>query len=174
MDKSEIKQDRTIDPSQLDVEAACQADLFFKWAERSVEARAEVDRAKLRLSITEARLQMECRKSPENFDLARVTEPAIGAAVKASKKYRETSDALIRAHETSAMIDQAVKALDIKKRMIEVLITLHGQQYFAGPSVPRDLVAAWRERNEKIETVVKKKQVGKARPRKRKKRKTDA
>ena len=166
MNTNELKQDRKIDPSQLDVEAAQQADLFFKWAERSVEARAEVDRKKLKLETVEARLQMNCRSHPEDFDLAHVTEKAIGAAVLASEKYAEASNAYIRARETSAMIDQAVKAMDIKKRMIEVLITLHGQQYFAGPSVPRDLVTAWQEHQANTEEVVKRKQKSKARPRK--------
>jgi hypothetical protein len=33
--------------------------------------------------------------------------------------------------------------------MIELLVTLLGQQYFAGPSVPRNLVEAWEKMKSK-------------------------
>jgi len=35
--------------------------------------------------------------------------------------------------------------MEQRKRMLELLVTLHGQEYFAGPSVPRNLIDAWKE-----------------------------
>jgi len=165
MNMDEFAVDRTIEPTELDVEAAQQADLFFKWAQRAVKARARVDRQKLRLDTLDARLSLECRSHPENFGLERTTEGAIVAAVKTHEDYAKAYDAYLRAKESSALMDKAVEAMEQKKRMLEVLITLHGQQYFAGPSVPRDLSAAWQEHQQRATDLTTQRQVESARQR---------
>ena len=37
-------------------------------------------------------------------------------------------------------------AIDQKKSALENLVKLHGQMYFAGPSIPRDLDKEWEKR----------------------------
>lgn len=143
-DLNEFEADRRIDPSALDVECIRQADLFFKWAERSVEAKSDVDRLRLVKDVVEARLQAEVRRKPAKYRIeGRVTEAAVKAAVLKHPKFVKAHDDYLEARETSALLDSAVTALEMKKRMLESLITLHGQNYFAGPSTPRDLVKAW-------------------------------
>jgi len=137
-----------LNPEQLDIEAVCQAELFLEWAEKSVEAKAEADRLKRELDTEEALTSLRIREKPEDFGLERVTEGAIVSAVKTNKAYLKALEAYQEARKTSALYDQVVNALEQRKRMIEVLVTLHGQQYFAGPSVPRDLVAEWKEHQE--------------------------
>ena len=46
----------------------------------------------------------------------------------------------------SDMAKGAVRALESKKDALENLVKLHGQQYFAGPKMPRDI--SW-EREQK-------------------------
>jgi len=150
MDTKKFERDRTIDPSRLDVEAVQQADIFFDWAEQAAAARAKMERRKFELDVLEAQLNLECREEPEKFGLPRVTEAAVTMAVKACDRYINAYDALLRARANSALFDKAVEAMEQKKRMIEVLITLHGQQYFAGPSTPRDLPASYREYRERV------------------------
>ena len=150
-DPNEFRRDKEIDPNQLDLAAAMQAELFLKWAERAVEARAALDRAKLRLSLVEARLSIQCRQTPEDFGLMHTTEASIEAGVKTHSKFKALSRAVLQAKTTSNLMDVAVEAMDHRKRMIEGLIKLHGQSYFAGPSVPRDLCAAWTEEKKRTE-----------------------
>ena len=145
MDINEFQQDKEIDPSQLDVECVKQAELFFKWAERSIEAKEEADRAKLSLEVTEAKLQIQCRKCPEDFGLTKLTESVVTAAVKCHGHYQQKARHYLEARKNAALLEKAVMAMEQRKRMLEVLITLHGQQYFAGPSTPRDLVGAYQE-----------------------------
>ena len=168
MDRSQFDIDKTIDPGQLDVEAVQQAGLFFKYAEESVKAKAQVDRMKMALDVMEAKLQAEVRESPEKFGLVKVTEAAIAAAVKTSTRYTDAYDAFLKAREVSGLVDVAREAMEQKKRMIEVLVTLHGQQYFAGPSVPRNLVDAWQEHQKNVTGEVNDRQIGRARKRARK------
>jgi hypothetical protein len=45
----------------------------------------------------------------------------------------------------------AVSAIEQRKSMIEALIKLHGQQYFAGPSIPRQLNEEREKRSENVQ-----------------------
>lgn len=145
MDRDELNEDIKIDPTQLDVEAARQADLFLKWAERSVELRDAMDRAEAKRDRIEARLQLHCRRSPAAFNLESITEKSINSAVLLSTKYTEANEGYLAARLEYNRNKEAVVAMEQKKGMLELLIKLHGQEYFAGPAVPRDLVSAWQE-----------------------------
>lgn len=165
MDVERLAKDRVVDPAALDVEAARQADVFLHWAEESVKARAVVDQTKMELDLIEARLNLRCREHPEEFGLSKTTEGSISAAVTVHPDRITAMEKLNAARERSMMSDKIVEALEQKKRMIELLVTLHGQQYFAGPSVPRDLVSAFKEQQQKSEERLRERQVGKVRRR---------
>lgn len=157
MELNDFEKDLMIDPNQLDLMAAIQGELFFKWAEKAVKARKKADEAKFNLDVTQADLSSQARIDPGSFGIVKVTEAAITEAVKIHPKYKEANQEYLEAKADSALLDKGVEAMEQKKRMIEVLITLHGQQYFAGPSVPRNLVEAWKEEKEKRSDRVNKK-----------------
>ncbi len=161
---NEFETDHKIDPHQLDVEATLQAERFFKWAKRAVEAKVAVDKTKFKMEVVEAQLQLAVRKDPDKYNLPKVTEATINATVKEHPEYRKAVKKWHQAREESAMLDKAVMAMEMKKRMLEALITLHGQQYFAGPSSPRNLGEAWLMQQEQAEKTVNK------RPKKRKRK----
>jgi hypothetical protein len=169
--QDEFKEDIKLDPNELDVAAATQGELFIKWAERAVKARTEMEYAKLQLETKQARLQIRCRKSPRKFKLEKLTEGAIQAAVLLHPEYQAAHEHYLDARQVCAMLEKAVNGMEMRKRMIEVLITLHGQQYFAGPSVPRDLSKAYREFQEGREDRVKERQVKRMKKKKKKKKK---
>ena len=98
---AELEKDRTIDPGQLDVEATRQADVFYKWAERSIHAKAEADRLEFNLEVKEARLQLRCRAEPSFVGLESTTEAAIKSAVRAHQEYVDLARAE-KAHAGSA------------------------------------------------------------------------
>jgi hypothetical protein len=41
------------------------------------------------------------------------------------------------------MASYIITALDHRKKALESLVTLYGQQYFAGPTAPRNLTKEW-------------------------------
>lgn len=149
MDRAELEQDKAIDPEQLDVECVRQADLFFKWAERLVEAGAKLEREEFDLEVLEARLQLECREYPERFNVKNITETAIKSAVKSCPRYGDAYRAYLAAKGEKMLLEKAVGAMDMRKRMLEALIDLFGREYFAGPSEPRDLVGIWKRHHER-------------------------
>lgn len=158
MDSSQFEKDRKVDPTQLDMECVRQTDLFFKYAEAGVDAQIAEERAKRKLETVQARLEMACRRDPESFKLQKPTESAVAAAVRLHPDFEAAQEEYLKAKKEARLIQVAVDTMDQKKRMLENLITLHGQQYFAGPSVPRDLMGAWKEAQNTAEATVNEKQ----------------
>lgn len=165
-DADEYRADLSVDPNALDLECLRQPETFFKYAEAAIEARHVADRAKQKLDYTEAALQIQCRNNPAAFGLAKATEGAVKAAVILHEDY----DAAVKRYNDSMatvrILDKAVAAMEQKKRMLEGLITLHGQQYFAGPATPRNLPEAYAAQQAAADEASAKKQKRRARRRK--------
>ena len=143
--ETDFQKDIRIDPDRLDEEALRQAELFFEYSERAAEARSKIDRAKFDLELTYTNLVNSIRKDPAKYGLVKITDSSIESFAKGKPVYRDAYEKWIIAKRDSSILDVAVVALEQKKRMIETLVTLHGQQYFAGPSMPHDLVSRWKD-----------------------------
>jgi len=162
MERNEFEQDLHIDPEQLDVECAMQGELYFKWAEKSVEARKTMDRAKFNMEVVGAVLASKIRKNPDKYKLEKATADAVKATVDSHKDYKGAQDAYLDARADQTLLEQAVMAMEHKRRMLVTLVQLHGQEYFAGPAVPRSLTDAYTERKkERSKEVVKKTKIRK-------------
>lgn len=155
MDREEFKTDLQIDPESLDVAAVTQADVFFKYASAMVDAKVAFDLSKKRLDVTEASIAHRIRKRAVSNG-EKITEAAIVEKMKLQREYKTAQKAFLQARRKSLLCEYMVTAMEQRKRMIEVLVTLHGQQYFAGPSSPRDLVSAWKDyKNDRTEELTK-------------------
>ena len=107
-------------------------------ARRKVAAlRATVERCKARINITKAQVALEVRKSPEDFDIDKLTEAAVVSAIASNKRVTTAEDKLIDAKFELESWEAAVEALEHRKRALENLVTLHGQGYFADPSLSK-------------------------------------
>jgi len=150
MDINEFQRDKDIDPNQLDLECIKQSDRFFHWCKLAVEAGYVVDRAKLRLDVTKARLEIACRQRPADFGLEKSTERGVEASVLSHDEYTVAYKTWLEAKRDCKLLDAAVASMDSKRKMLDNLIRLHGQQYFAGPNVPRNLVNEWKEYQDRL------------------------
>jgi aspartyl-tRNA synthetase len=144
-DRDELRDDREIDPRQLDVEFMRNGDIFTKWAERLVDAKAHEEFCEFQLEKVQSSLTIRAADNPDEFGISKPTVDAIKAAVKLHPDFDVAARNYRKARKTVALLDVAVKALSIRKASLENLVTLHGMQYFAGPEVPRDLVKKWEE-----------------------------
>ena len=140
---NEYEKDTSIDDSALDVEWLQQASLTIKYCQIEAQARRDMDQAKQNLDIVEAELDQAIRTDPDAYSLPKVTESAIKAAILLDDKYKEAQEEYHQAQYELNMAQAAVRAIYAKKDALENLVRLHGQQYFAGPSVPRDLSKEW-------------------------------
>lgn len=143
--QEELVEDIKIDPSQLDVECVQQGELLVKWAQRATEQKYKVENLRLEADRILNSLKIRIRAHPDRFKLDKQTEAAISEVAESHEDYCVVQDELLKARRLLLHLEDAVRAMDGKKKMLEQLVTLHGQQYFAGPSAPRNLVAAWKD-----------------------------
>jgi len=158
----DYESDVTIDEDALDVEWLRQAMLMGRYGRLAVEARRVMDLTKERLDVVRAELDRDIRANPAKYGIEKVTEGVVQNTIILAEKvrtdeekkeiamiqpYQDAVRAFIDAKYESEMAQAAVRAVDQKKSALENLVRLHGQQYFAGPSVPRDLSREW-ERSE--------------------------
>ena len=140
------EKDIRIDDSSLDVEWLEQPALFMRYAKHSAEARRLLDEAKQKLDVTKAEVDKAVRENPEACGIVKVTEGAVQSAILTNADYTEAYQEYLNAKYEADMASYAVQAFNQRKEALENLVRLHGQSYFAGPKIPRDLT--W-EREEK-------------------------
>ena len=138
--------DVAIDQSALDVEWLEQAPLMMKYGRHMAERKSEMDLCKEQTDAIRASLDSEVRATPEKFGLAKITETAINNVILLHPDFQEIQDQYAKARYEYEMARVALSAIECRKTALENLVKLHGQMYFAGPSVPRDLDKAWVER----------------------------
>lgn len=143
------KTDVEIDVDALDIQWAKQASLFGEYCVEQAAARDTADRAKERLEVYDAGLGLKIRANPAQFGLEKITESSVGAVILLDKEHARMSDELNTARYQLEVITAAVRALDQKKSALENLVRLQGQNYFAGPSVPREIGAEWAKEAER-------------------------
>lgn len=133
------EQDIRIEDSSLDLECLEQATLFMKYAKYATETRRTYDLAKEAFEIMKADLDKKIRSDPDKFKIEKITETVVQNTIIMQSGYRESNELLLNAKYEVDMAQNAVNAINQKKDMLEALIKLHGQSYFAGPRTPRDL-----------------------------------
>lgn len=149
-----LKDDIRIDESAIDIEILQQSELMLEYLHIEADARNDLDRAEDELDVISVELDRDIRRNPEKYEVEKITEPVVSATIKLQKKYSKAHDKALNCKHEYNSAKSAVRAIEVKKTMLENLVKLHGQSYFAGPSVPRDLQAEnakkQRKSNEKI------------------------
>jgi hypothetical protein len=122
-----------IDENMLDREWVKQPKLFFNWARKLAGARLRLDEAKADLDLVRADLDRDIRANPKKYNLVKVTEDAVKNCIVTLDEYLEALRMVNKNKHQVDIYDAAVKALDHKKRALEKLVDLHGQNYFSSP-----------------------------------------
>jgi hypothetical protein len=133
------EKDIEIKCDQLDLEWLDQAALMIKYGRISAQANLDRDKAKVELDLVKAELDKAIRKAPEKYGLEKVTETALLNAITSHSDYLSAQELYQQAEYEASVAKSAVYAFDARKTALENLVKLHGQQYFAGPRIPRDL-----------------------------------
>lgn len=152
----DYEKDLKIDDSALDLECLDQADLMRIYTREQADLQREEELAKERLDFVQAELDKNIRSDPDRYGLDKITEGAIRNTIVLDEEYKVASKAFINAKYENNVCKGTVRALDHRRNMIENLVKLHGQSYFAGPKLPRDinLEAAKKREEEKMDTKI--------------------
>lgn len=143
----DYEKDTSIDEQGLDVEWLHQPRLMAIYGRNAAETKLAMDRAKEQIDFIKAKLDQDIRALPESYGLSKLTETVVSQTIIIQPEYQDSLDVYLTTKYEYDMAMAAVRAIDQKKTALENLVRLHGQQYFAGPSVPRDLSKEW-ERTE--------------------------
>ena len=135
----DYEKDIRIDETALDVEWLEQAGLMIKYTRHAAQARMELDQSKQALDIVKAEIDKDIRELPEDYGLTKVTDNAVAATIITQEEYKEAFQEYLDAKYEADMAQGAVQAFQQRKDALQELVRLHGQSYFAGPSIPRDL-----------------------------------
>jgi Cdc6-like AAA superfamily ATPase len=128
-----------IDVDALDLEWRDQPVLMMTYARQAAEARRHLDQMKEKIELVKAELDREIRTKPERYGIEKITENAVQNTIITLPEFKKASKILLDAKFDADIAQSAVIAISQRKDALENLVRLHGQQYFAGPKVPRDL-----------------------------------
>lgn len=153
MIECDIELDRQIDPDQLDVEWLNQSNLFYIHSDALDDKREEfnnqklmTDRMKETLEYVKAKLELDIRKNPDEYDLEKSTDAAVKAAIYLQPEYQEAVENHFEAREELNRLQNElnrlytnVNAMSEKRTAMERLVVMLNMQYFSTPNVPRNL-----------------------------------
>jgi hypothetical protein len=147
--------DIKIEETALDVEWLEQPALALKYGQHSALMRKRAKEAAERVKVLVAELTRKARQSPkETTHSDRPTVGDIEAYYLTKPEYQEAKQAQFDAEYEADYADHARSEMSFsRKQSLENLVVLHGQQYFAGPSMPRDLAKEWQKRAQRDKAV---------------------
>lgn len=131
--------DIEIDPEALDVEWLNQPNLFLAYSQKKAEADREAKLLHEEFKSIKAELRLQAAKLGAKGLGVKDTSDNLDAWVRNQEDYKEAKEKLIEAEYEADMLSAAVYAFNHRRSALENLAKLHGQQYFAGPTEPRNL-----------------------------------
>lgn len=141
--RGNFSEDVVIDNSALDVEWLEQPRLVASYSKLFADTKKEMDIVKDRVDFIKAKIDKSIRLNPEKYGISKVSENAIQNIIFLQEEYQEASNDLIEARYQNDLAKGMLQAIIDRKEALENLVRLHGMQYFAGPSIPRNLDKEW-------------------------------
>ena len=133
------EKDMYIDEDALDLEWLEQPALMRKYSRTLADLEHENDEAKEELELIRAELDRDIRKDPEEFDVVKITETVIQNTIIMQERYKKGLEKFLSTKHEMKTARGVISSIEQRKSALENLVKLHGQNYFAGPAIPRDL-----------------------------------
>ena len=144
------KNDMAIDDTALDIEWLEQAELATKWGIKCIDAKDELARAEENVKITRAELVQKANADPDKYlgDYVKPTVANVEAYYRTHKDHKDAKERWLTALKEVGVLEVVKNEISFtRKAALENMVQLHGQSYFAGPKMPRDLHTERKDRN---------------------------
>ncbi len=138
-----------IDKNRLDEECERHQDLYEEYAIMLADAKEAFNRLDAKVDLAKAEVELLIRDNPKAFDISKVSEAAIKAAVIASDTYQEKIRLRIRAQKRVDTLTVIVRGMEHRKTMIEKLCELDARGYYARPTPKGDYSEVRRKKKKK-------------------------
>lgn len=124
-----------IDKFNLDKECEELPGHYLRYATKLADAKDDADRAKAKVKLVEAELELAIRERPDHYGIMKFSEKAVEIRVRTHKKFQDALEELHQADHRVSLLDAMVWALTHKKAALEMLCPLDARSYFAEPRV---------------------------------------
>lgn len=121
------------DKDALDEEWVKQPELFHQYAVEHADATLELEELKDTIEVIKAELDKDIRAHPKRYGFQKITDAVVKAAIPEQEEYKKAVRRVNKAKHKVDVLAAGVKALDHKKKALENLVYLHGQNYFSSP-----------------------------------------
>lgn len=125
----DFQEDSKIDKFHLDVAAENQATIYSYWANEAALSRTQEEAADITLRVVRADAGRDARAT-----MLKPTEAAVAEAVTKAESVQEAERKRIEAGHARALAEAAVRTMDHRKSMIEVLARLWVAGYYGDPN----------------------------------------
>jgi hypothetical protein len=154
MDNSiNYERDMRIDENSLDVEWLNQAPLAMKYVRYYAKCRQRVTLAEEKIKVVRAELIKLANMNPDKYlgPDVKPTAPNVEAFYRMHIRHKTAKDEWIEAQYELNMAEGAKSEISFtRKAALENMVVLHGQNYFAGPAMPRNLTEQRKAFDEKV------------------------
>lgn len=135
------EKDIRIDETALDLEWLSQAELAIKYGRYWATCKDRVTRAEENIKLIRSELIAEANDNPvECCNKEKPNAADIEAYYRRDKRHIKAKDEWLEASKELSIAEVVKNEISFtRKAALENLVILHGQQYFAGPSVARNL-----------------------------------
>jgi hypothetical protein len=139
------ERDMAIDVTALDVEWTEQAELAMKYGRLWADAQDAASRAEEQVKYVRSKLILKATKHPEDCLGKGInpTDTKVESYYRTHPEYIAAKDDWLDKVNEANLLSIAKNEISFtRKSALENLVTLHGQQYFASPNVPRNIKEA--------------------------------
>ena len=150
------EEDCSIDETALDVEWLDQGRIAGKWIKHYAHMKKRLRKAEEKKKIKRSELILEVNKNPEELiGKAKPNAADIEAYFRTHPDYQAAVDELNELTEDVEFTEMAKNEICWTRReALANMVILHGQAYFAGPKVPRNLTEERKKRTGVANTAV--------------------
>lgn len=134
MQLEDLKARLHIDRNRLEEVAETHADLFFDSAVELEEAKERLALLENRASLAEAELLVQVKKDPLAYNLETASDKVAESIVKSDPTVQALRKDVADLKKEVAIRGRFLESLNQRKSMINDLVSLHGQSYFAKPT----------------------------------------
>lgn len=153
----DYESDMHIDEDALEQEWLDQAELAKKYGRYWSKCRKKFTLTEELIKVVRAELIKEVNDDPEKClgEDTKPTGPNVEAYYRTHKRHKDAKAAWVKAQFKANNAEIAYKEVSFaRKAALENLVKLHGQEYFAGPSMPRNISEEREKRRKKVQSKV--------------------
>lgn len=136
----DYKKDMYIDHNSLEVEWKLQPELAIKYGDHYADVLAKYDLAEENVKVIRSELTNEVWRNPKKClgEGITPTDKKVEAYYRTHKNHKKAKEKWLKFKHKLETASNAKWEISNRKAALENLVILHGQQYFAGPSIPHN------------------------------------